>query len=139
MTYASFFNARNLCSQLGYIVAMLDRHDTANIINYGSSRCKLVTQSILAAEIHAFMLGYEQDFLIKNLAEEVLVKQLPIMEYVDSRSVFDIISKDGNKTEKWLQIKLFAIRKSYENGEIERLGWIPWLTNQADALKKLAI
>lgn len=35
--------------------------------------------------------------------------------YVDRRSVFDVIAKEINTTEKILQIDIYAIRQSYAN------------------------
>lgn len=46
------------------------------------------------------------------------------------------MAKDGNTAENRFQIDIFALRQSYTNGEIERIGWIPGVTNPADALTK---
>jgi len=40
---ASFPNARNLKSQLGFLVVLMDGKNNANILHYGSASCRKVT------------------------------------------------------------------------------------------------
>lgn len=134
---ASFANTRNLRSQLGFIILMADETGTANIIHYGSSQCKRVTRSILAAEIHALVLAYDHAYVIRHTLIEILGRNVKLEAYVDSRSVFDVIAKDGNTTEKRLQIDIYALRQSYADGELDQIGWIPGTSNPADALTKI--
>lgn len=52
---ASFLNAPELKSQLGYIIPMADDSHHANIIHYGSSECHRAMRLVMAAEIHALI------------------------------------------------------------------------------------
>lgn len=56
--------------------------------------------------------------------------------YVDSKTLLDVVSKDGGTTEKRLQIDLFALKESQDRGELTRLSWITGKSNPADALTK---
>lgn len=58
---------------------------------------------------------------------------------IDSRTVFNVITKDGQTAEKRLQIDVLAIRQSYDAGELDKFSWIPGSINPADALTKSAI
>lgn len=138
ITDASFSNARKLKSQLRYVVLMMDGSENANIIHYGSSRGKRVARSILSAEIHALVLGYDQAYVVRDLVEELLGKEVSLEAYVDSRSVFEVLAKDDNTTEKWLQIDIHALRKSYSKGELDRIGWISGDSNPADEMTKVS-
>lgn len=53
ITDASFANAKQLRSQIGFGILMADGNGTANLIHFGSSRCRRVTIRILAAGINA--------------------------------------------------------------------------------------
>jgi len=48
-TDSSFANAKNLKSQLGFVIALVDKENNANIIHFGSSRCQRVTRSAMAS------------------------------------------------------------------------------------------
>ena len=56
--------------------------------------------------------------------------------YLDSRTVFNIIAKDGTTLEKRLQIDAHALRESYARGELRSIAWIPGTENVADGLTK---
>lgn len=137
VTDASFANARNLRSQIGFVLMMVDNDGVANIIHYGSSRCKRVTRSIMAAEIHGLVYGFDQTYVVREALEEVLDRKISIEVYVDSKSVFDVVVKDGSTSEKRLQIDIFALRESYSRAELNKLGWIPGSKNIADPLTKV--
>lgn len=136
---ASFANARGGKSQLGYIVAMVDGTGRANIIHFASNRCRRVTRSVMASEIHALVIGFDNAFALNHLAQEVLNRKIILDAYVDSRTLFDVIARDGRTSEKRLQIDIHALRQSYSQGELQQLGWIPSELNPADALSKTIV
>ena len=133
---ASFANADRLKSQLGFVVLLVDGNDKANIIHYGSSRCKRVTRSVMAAELHALVYGFDQAFVVREVFEEVLGKSIPIDGYIDSRTVFNVVAKSSATLEKRLQIDAHALRESHEKGELRYLAWIPSKQKLADGLTK---
>lgn len=136
VTDASFANAPGSKSQLGYIIMMVDDDNNSNIIHYGSNRCSRIARSVMAAELHALTLGFDYAFVIKDLLEDILGRKIKIEALIDSKTVFNVITKEGSTTERRLQIDILALRQSYDIGELHRIGWIPGPTNPADSLTK---
>lgn len=136
-TDSSFANARDLRSQLGFVILLADEHGNANVIHYASSRCRRVTRSVMASELHNLTCGFDNAFVIQDLMMALTGHRHPIEAFIDSKTVFEIIAKQGRTMEKRLQIDVSALRESYSKGELARLAWIPGLSNPADALTKL--
>ncbi len=115
-TDASFANSDNLKSQIGFVLALADASGNANIIHYGSSRYKRVTRSVLAAEVHALVYGFDNAFVARDILKEILGRDIPIDGIVDSRTLFNEIAKNSTTEEKRLQIDVHALRESHESG-----------------------
>ena len=62
---AAFANNRDLSSQLGFIVTLMDNEGAANIIHYSSQKSKRITRSALAAELYAMMNGFDTAAALK--------------------------------------------------------------------------
>lgn len=135
-TDASFANAAKLKSQIGYVLVLVDKDNRANIIHYGSSRCKRVTRSVMAAEVHGLMYGFDSDFIAKDMLEEILGRSVDLDTYVYSRTLFNVIAKDSAILEKRLQIDVFSIRESHKARELRNIAWIPGKENVADGTTK---
>lgn len=69
-TDASFGNTDNYKSELGFVLQLVDKSNTANIIHYGSMRCNRVTRSVLAAELYALIYGFANAFIVQSALEE---------------------------------------------------------------------
>lgn len=106
----SFGNGRGLRRQLGFVILMIDNNGVSNIIHYGSSRCKRITRSVMASEIHALFLCFDKSYYIRHMLEEILGRRLNIEAYVDSKTVFDVIAKDGKRTERIIRIDVSALK-----------------------------
>lgn len=55
----------------------------------------------------------------------MLKRTFKIEGYVESKSVLDLIAKEGRDMERRLKIDVTSIRESCENGELYRIEWIP--------------
>ncbi len=135
-TDASFANSKNFKSQIGFLLALVDGNNVANILHYGSSRCQRVTRSVMAAEIHGLLYGFDNALITKHLLRELINKDFDIHTYVDSKTLFNVVAKDAKTLEKRLQIDVWSIRESLKNGELKLLSWIPGKFNFADGLTK---
>ena len=93
----------------------------------------------MTAEVQALILGFDYAFMIKTLVEEILGTELVIEAMIDSRTVFNVVAKKAKTTERRLQIDIFALRQSYDTGELNRIAWIPGQSNPADPLTKPAL
>lgn len=69
-----------------------DKERHTNLIHYGTYRCKLVTRSMMAAEVNALILGFDQASVMRDLLREFLGRRVDIPAYVDNRTLFDIIA-----------------------------------------------
>lgn len=133
---ASFANAPGLKSQLGFVILMADENRTANIVHYGSCRCHRVTRSVMASEVHALIHAVDIGMIVRDALNELLNRNVEMEAFVDSRTLFNVVTKNSNTAERRLQIDIFALRESYKNGELKRIGWIKGNENPADVLTK---
>lgn len=139
VTDASFANARSLKSQLGYIILMVDDEDNCNVVHYGSNRCRRVVQIVMVAELFALILGFDYALVVRDILEDMTGRVFPIETLVDSKTVFEIVAKQAQTTEKRLKIDAVTLMQSYDEGELEKMGWFPGYLNPADPLTKLIL
>lgn len=53
-------------------------YGNANTVHYGSTRCHLVTRSVLTSEIHALLQGSDAVYVIRHILTEILGKRIEI-------------------------------------------------------------
>jgi hypothetical protein len=90
----------------------------------------------MAAELHSISYGFDHAFLAKDLAEEGFGQHIPPDAYLESRMVFNTITRETNTLQRRLQIDPSALRQSHNRGELRNLAWIPSDDNIADAPTK---
>ena len=133
---ASFATNYDLSSQLGYIVMLADEYNNADILHYVSHKSRRVTRSVLGAETYAFADAFDFAYCAKKDLETMLGCHIPLQMYTDSKSLFDILTKCSNTTERRLMIDLQSVRNAYENHEISNIGFLRGPNNPADGLTK---
>jgi len=134
---ASFATNKDKSSQLG-VLAMLRDSDvgTVNIVHYTSSKSKRVCKSALAAELFAFIAGFDIVFTIRHSLERMFPRKIDLTIYTDSHSLYGLCISLAQTTERRLQIDLALIREAYERREITNIIWIEGKQNPADDLTK---
>ncbi|ESZ92707.1 hypothetical protein SBOR_6919 [Sclerotinia borealis F-4128] len=137
-TDASFANNQDLSSQIGYVIALVDKDNNANIIHWSSIKCKRVTRSVLASEVYGLTFGFDSGAAIKGTITAILQleKPIPLVVCTDSKSAYDLLTKLGTTSEKRLMIDIISLRESYEYREITEVKWIDGESNPADAMTK---
>ena len=115
---ASFANNVDNTSQLGYLICLIDASGNANIIHYASQKCKRITRSVLAAELYAMVLGFDNAFVIHHVLCQILSRKVALKIYTDSRCLFDSLTTLNQTTEKRLLIDLSMLREGHENRAI---------------------
>jgi Reverse transcriptase (RNA-dependent DNA polymerase) len=135
-TDSSFANNPDMSSQIGYIVVIVDKNDAANIVHWGSVKCRRVTRSVLAAELYAMSLGFDNAVVIKSTIQRILNRLVDLTIYIDSKSLYDCLVRLGSTNEKRLMIDVMCLRQSYERREISQVVWINRKYNIADAMTK---
>ncbi|EED20782.1 conserved hypothetical protein [Talaromyces stipitatus ATCC 10500] len=147
-TDGSFANNRDLTSQIGFLIAMVNEDFsesgqftiTGNILHWASSKCKRITRSVLASEIYGLTTGFDQGFTLASTVNMITKRlgqpEMPVVVCTDSYSLYECLTKLGTTKEKRLMIDLMALRQSYERHEIDEIRWIHGDDNPADAFTK---
>jgi hypothetical protein len=65
-TDASFANNKDLSLQIGFVIILIDRNQSANILYWSLIKCKRVTRSILASKLYALAHGFDIRAVIKS-------------------------------------------------------------------------
>lgn len=96
-TDASFANNQDLSSQIGYVIALADDNNNANIIHWSSLKCKRVTRSVLASELYSVAHGFNVAVVLKATIEQILDLKQPLLLILctDSKSLYDCLVKLG--------------------------------------------
>lgn len=138
-TDSSFANTKVLHSQLVFVSVMAGQHGRWNILHFSSVKCKHVTRSVMAAEMHGMVLGFNHAFVVRDIISEMFERDTELEAYVDSKTVFEVLANQATTCEKRLQIDINALRESYDRGELAKVSWTPEKVNSADAVTKKSI
>lgn len=86
--------------------------------------------------MHALMLGLDHANVDRDIVPGILDHEVPLDVYVDMKTEFYALEKQGKTGEKHLKIDIHTLRQSYDRGELARVGWIHGKANPADAVTK---
>lgn len=147
-TDGSFANNRDLSSQLGFMVTLVNESQKGdhtflirgNMIHWSSTKCKRVTRSVLASELYGMVNGFDIGIAIattlKLVTDRLKIQTIPVIVCTDSYSLYECLVKLGTTSEKRLMIDVMALRQSYERREITEIRCISGEDNPADAFTK---
>lgn len=133
---ASFATNADMSSQLGFVIALADKFNRANILHYSSVKSKRVTRSVLASELFAAVLAFDHASTIRLALNKIFGRLIPHILYTDSKSLYDSLVGINSTTEKRLLIDLCMLRQAYELRELTEVIWIPSSQNPSDAMTK---
>ena len=71
-TDSLFTNNKDLLFQIGFVIALADLTNKANIIHWSSIKCKRVTRSVLALELYAIAHGFDIRAVLKFIIKKLL-------------------------------------------------------------------
>ncbi|KAM4063225.1 cwf18 domain containing protein [Hirsutella rhossiliensis] len=132
-TDGSFANNKDLSSQLGFVIALVNETNhkekqfeiSGNIVHWSST-------NVLASEIYGmangFDIGISLAMTMKIITERLNLPPIPLIVCTDSQARYD----EGKR----LMIDIMALRQSYEKREITDIRWINGADNPADAMTK---
>ena len=69
---SSFTNNKDLLSQIGFIIALADLINKANIIYWSLIKYKRVTRSVLVLELYAIAHGFNIRAVLKSIIKKLL-------------------------------------------------------------------
>jgi hypothetical protein len=127
--------ADDLKSHLGYVIAIVDGHDRANVVAFATRKCRRVTRSVLASEQHALVDGYDAAAAIATQLSEILGIVVPEWHAIESRTLFSIVPRMGNVTERGLSVDAAEVREQHLQKKL-KLFWIPSEENCGDPFTK---
>lgn len=136
-TDGSFGDNDDQTTQLGYLILLCDKYNKCNIIQFTSHKSYRVVRSVLGSETIAFADGLDNGLALSHDLNSILQARLPIRLYTDSKSLFDVITKNSVISEKRLMVDVQAIREAYQRMEIYDVAWIRSEFNPANALTKI--
>lgn len=123
---------------MGILAMLQDKvYGTVNIIHYASSKSKLVSTSVLEAELFAFIDGYAIGYTITHTLQEMFGRKNYITLYTGSRSLYGLYISLVHMIERRLQFGLAVIREAHEKREISNIVWIEGKANPTDGLTKI--
>ena len=98
----------------------LTKDDTAH--SHGKLIKSRVVRSTIAAEAFSLQEGLESGFYHWRLLEDILPHNtVPIIAYIDNKSVVDAIYSTKLVDDKRLRLDIAAIRESLENNEVSKI------------------
>ena len=71
---------------------------------------KRVTRSVLASELYSIAHGFNIGSLVKTIINKVLKIEVPLVIYIDSKSLYEYLVKLGTTREKRLMINVMCLR-----------------------------
>lgn len=129
---SSLADNEDLTTQLGFIVLLCDKHDRCNVLHFRSHKSRRVVRSVLGGETYAFADGMDFALALKSDIKEMTGRAFKARLFTDSKSLFDVITKNTSTTEKRLMIDIRSMREAYERLEISDVRWIKSASNPAD-------
>jgi hypothetical protein len=128
-----FANNKDLSSQLGFVLMLVNKSANVNntflirgnVIHYSLTKCKRVTQSVLASKIYSIVNGFNIGIAIATtlriITERLGIPAIPLVICTDSYSLYECLVKLGTTKEKRLIINIMALRQLYERREITEI------------------
>ncbi len=133
----SFFaNNRDLFSQIDYVICLINSK-YVNVVHWSSIKCKRVTRSVLAAELHALAYDFDLDAAFKATLFAILDRFVFFVLCIDSKSLYDCLIKFDMTQKKRFIINVMSLRQSYERREITKIKWIHEVNNSIDFMIKI--
>ncbi|KAM4062525.1 Tc5 transposase DNA-binding domain-containing protein [Hirsutella rhossiliensis] len=127
-TDGSFANNKDLSSQLGFVIALVNETNhkekqfeiSGNIVHWSST-------NVLASEIYGMANGFDIGISLA-MTMKIITERLNLPPILSSQARYD----EGKR----LMIDIMALRQSYEKREITDIRWINGADNPADAMTK---
>lgn len=129
----------NICENTGSVAAfvlfLVDASGVCCPIDWQACKIKRVVRSTLAAETLSLQEGTDAAFYVQSLLKESLVINVPIVAYVDNKSVCQALYSTKLVDDKRLRIDIAALQESLSHGNLE-IRWCPGNLQLANCMTK---
>ena len=122
-------------SAMGCLVFVVGQGGASCAVSWRANKIKRVVRSTLAAETLALQEGLEEAMYIRTMIFELLGHKVPIVGYVDNRSLVEAVYSTKQVNDRRLRIDMGAI-KELLNGEVKQIKWTPGFSQVANCLTK---
>jgi hypothetical protein len=144
----SLSNLKDFISQIRHIIILVNEFKgenkfiiKGNLINISSTKYKYITWNSLASKIckiiDSLNLVYITAAILKIITNQRNLPEIPIVFYIDSKSLYKYIIKLKITKEKHLIIDIIAIKQAYKKKELFEIRYINRQDNPADTITKL--
>ena len=126
-------------STSAYVVLLLDTAGNCCPISWHTNKIKRVVRSTISAEALSLQEGLECAYYYRRLLENILqVKEhtLPLVAYVDNRSVIEAVYSTRLVDDKRLRVDIAAISESLSRNEVKEIKWCPGKYLLAECMTK---
>ena len=140
-TDASYANIPDgVSSAGGNIIFIVGENNRCCPISWCSNKIKRVVKSTIAAEALSLVNGLDNAFYVGCLLSKIIFPQqkengIPIISYIDNKSLFENVHATTLVSEKRLRVDLAAIQQMVNKDEVT-LRWIPAAQQLSDCLTK---
>lgn len=135
---ASFATNDDNSSKLGNINMLFDETIMCHVPENSSKKYKMVVRSITARAVCDFIDAFDAAFISAKDVTTLMVTNIPIDMFKNSKQLFKAINKGTRKTDKRLMIDISSARQSYKRLEIRRIGLVKGVENPSDGLRNLS-
>ena len=120
-----------------HIVLLVGINGKCCPLSWQAGKIKRVVRSTIAAEALSLQEALEDGLFLKSHIEELLgIINIPVIAYIDNRSVMDAVYSTKQVDDKRLRLDLGAIRESVNRGEITAIRWCPGSAQIANCMTK---
>ena len=122
----------------GHILLLIGLKKECCPLSWCANKVKCVARSTMAAETLSLQEGLEAAIYHQELIDEILhlLFKIPIIAYVDIRSVIEALESTRQVDDKRLRIAISAIKESIFKYEIQLIKWCPGTSQLANSSRK---
>ena len=136
---AGYSSNNDLSSQLGRIVLLINDTCAAAPIIFKSYKSRRIARSVLSAEANAFADLYDDAYALRSQVGHALSRTVPMHLLIDSKFLFDVVSKGSKTSEKRTMLDIHAARQAYKLHEMSNIDFVRTSHSLAHGLPKASM
>jgi hypothetical protein len=130
----------NLCdgisSMMGYLVLLVGTNKRCCPLSWSGNKIRRVVRSTIAAETLSLQAALEDSIYLKSLIQELIDISIPIIAFVDNKSVIEALHSTKLVDDKRLRIDIGSLKQLLNRKEVEAIRWCPGNLQIANCLTK---
>ncbi|XP_053390666.1 uncharacterized protein LOC128553510 [Mercenaria mercenaria] len=126
-------------STAAFVIWLADTQGRCCPLDWHTNKIKRVVRSTIAAEALSLQEELESGYYYRQMLEDIMKlqrKTIPIIAYVDNKSVIDAVHSTKLVDDKRLRVDIAAISESLSRREVNEIRWCPGKHHLADCMTK---